>query len=250
MIRESFIFLDKISCKTEQNIWKQGINCWNDFLDAEKIKGISEQRKNKFDLQIIEARQKLLQDHAKYFAKLFPSSEHWRLYEQYKDEAIFLDIEGNVSVIGLFDGYETKTMVRGFNFDKKLLEKEISKYKMVITFNGSSFDLPAIKRYFNFEFKIPHVDLCFVCQRIGLVGRLEEIERKLCIKRAEETFKDEIDIAYLWRNWWMSGNRKYLDLLVQYNEEDTINLKPISEYAVKKLWEKTRACLQEKQEQT
>ncbi|MBD3303906.1 hypothetical protein GF343_02080 [Candidatus Woesearchaeota archaeon] len=240
MIRESFIFLDKISHKTEQNIWKQGVSCWNDFLKAEKIKGISKKRKEKFDLQLLEARQKLLKDAAEYFASLLPSGEHWRLYEQFKDETIFLDIEGNVSVIGLFDGYETKTMVRGFNFDKRLLEKEISKHKLVVTFNGSSFDLPALRRYFNFDFKIPHVDLRFVCQKIGLTGGLEHIERQLGVKRKEETFKDEIDIAFLWRRWRMTGNRKYIELLVQYNEEDIVNLKPIAEHAIKKLWETTR----------
>jgi hypothetical protein len=239
MIRESFIFLDKISHKTEQNIWKQGIKCWNDFLNTEKIKGISKKRKERFDLQLLEARKKLLEDDAEYFASLFPSNEHWRLYEQFKDEAVFLDIEGNVSVIGLFDGYETKTLVRGFNFDKRLLEKEVSKYNIVVTFNGSSFDLPAIKRYFNLDFKIPHVDLRFVCQKIGLTGGLEQIERKLGVKRKEETFKDEIDIAFLWRRWWMTGERKYIDLLVQYNEEDIVNLKPIAEHAIKKLWQTT-----------
>lgn len=241
MIRNSFIFLDKIRHKTEQKIWKQGIRCWNDFLDAENVKGLSKKRKNKFDLQILEARRKLLQDDAEYFAKLFPSNEHWRLYEQFKDEAIFLDIEGNVSVIGLFDGYDTQTMVRGFNFDKRLLQKMISKYKLLITFNGSSFDLPAIKRYFDFDFKIPHVDLRFVCQKIGLTGGLEQIERRLGVKRADETFKDEIDIAFLWRRWWMTGDRKYIDLLVKYNEEDIVNLKPIAEYAVNKLWKTLRA---------
>jgi len=241
MIRNSFIFLDKIRHKTEQKIWKQGISCWNDFLDAENVKGLSKKRKDKFDLKLLEARRKLLQDDAEYFASLFPSNEHWRLYEQFKNEAVFLDIEGNVSVIGLFDGYETQTMVRGFNFDKRLLQKMISKYKLLVTFNGSSFDLPAIKRYFNFDFKIPHVDLRFVCQRIGLTGGLEQIERKLGVKRKEETFKDEIDIAFLWRRWWMTGDRKYIDLLVQYNEEDIVNLKPIAEYAVKELWKTVRA---------
>lgn len=242
MIRSSFIFLDKVSRKSEQNIWGQGIDEWNDFLDKEKVKGVSSARKNQFDLKLLEARRKLIQDDAEYLAGLFPSSEHWRLYEHFKDEALFLDIEGNVSVIGLFDGFETNTMVKGFNFDKKLLEKTISKYKLLVTFNGSSFDLPALKNYFNFSPKIPHVDLRFVCQRIGLTGGLEHIERKLCIKRAEETFKDEIDIAFLWRRWWMTGDRKYIDLLVQYNEEDIINLKPIANYAVRKLWEKIRFC--------
>lgn len=238
MIRESFIFLDKIGKKAEQNIWKQGISCWNDFLDKESIKGISKKRKSYFDLQLLEAKRKLLQDDAEYFAKLFPKSEHWRLYEHFRDEALFLDIEGNVSVIGLYDGYETKTLVRGFNFDKRLLEKIVSKYKILVTFNGSSFDLPLLKDYFNFNPKVPHIDLRFACKKIGLEGGLEIIERKLKVKRAEDTFKDDIDIAFLWRRWWMTGERKYIELLVKYNEEDIINLKPIANFVIKELWKK------------
>ncbi|MEM4263904.1 MAG: ribonuclease H-like domain-containing protein [Candidatus Woesearchaeota archaeon] len=244
MIRESFIFLDKIGKRAEQNIWKQGISCWNDFLDKESIKGISKKRKELFDLQLLEARRKLLQDDSEYFARLFPKTEHWRLYEHFRDEALFLDIEGNISVIGLYDGYETKTLVRGFNFDKRLLESIVSNYKILITFNGSGFDLPLLKGYFNF---IPHIDLRFVCKKIGLEGGLEIIERKLKVKRAEDTFKDDIDIAFLWRRWWMTGERKYIDLLVKYNEEDIINLKQIADFVIKELWKKTRACTQEQE---
>ena len=39
----------------------------------------------------------------------------------------------------------------------------------------------------------------------------------------------------LWRAFLASGDKEYLDLLIQYNEEDIINLKPLMEYVYGKL---------------
>ena len=37
MIENSFIFLERISKKKEQNIWQQGIKDWQDFLKCKKV---------------------------------------------------------------------------------------------------------------------------------------------------------------------------------------------------------------------
>jgi hypothetical protein len=52
MIRNSFVFLEKVSKKKEQNIWQQGIKNWQDFLKTEKIKGISVKSKFYYDRRI------------------------------------------------------------------------------------------------------------------------------------------------------------------------------------------------------
>jgi len=39
----------------------------------------------------------------------------------------------------------------------------------------------------------------------------------------------------LWNNWQSLRRREYLDLLIKYNEEDVINLKPLAEFAVKEM---------------
>src|SRR5690606_10514119 len=119
-----------------------------------------------------------------------PDSEHWRLYDQFKDEAVYLDIETNgyrngITIIGLSDGVDTKTMVRGHNFDKRMLTKELSKYKLIVTFNGQSFDIPVLERFFGIHVRVPHIDLRFVCQRAGLAGGLKSIEKQLNIKRRD-----------------------------------------------------------------
>lgn len=247
MLQNSFIFLNKIGKSREKDIWREGIEDWGSFISQTSVKGISASRKESYDWALKEAKEKLRADDSRYFNRVFPFSEQWRLYEQFKDEAVFLDIEtdgyyGSITVIGLYDGYETKTMVRGFNLDKKIFEKEIAKYKVIVTFNGASFDLPVLKRYFNFIRRVPHVDLRFVCQKIGLTGGLKAIERKLGIKRQEEVagLTGE-DAVYLWNAWRESGKREILEKLVMYNEEDIINLKPLAKFAVKELWDKTKS---------
>jgi len=244
MLRNSFIFLEKVSKKREQNIWNQNIKNWNNFQNEKKILGISKKTKPYYDRKIQKAKHALINNNSEFFAQLLPSSEHWRTYNDFKDEAVFLDIEtgrrGEVTVIGLFNNFETKTMIRGINLDKKILESELKKYKLLITFNGKTFDMPVLKKYFNIQLKIPHIDLLHVCRRINLDGGLKEIEKTLNIKRNKilKHVKGH-DAAELWRCFNATGDQDFLDMLIAYNEEDCINLKTIAELAIKKLWNQT-----------
>ena len=56
---------------------------------------------------------------------MIPQSEHWRLYDWFREQAVFLDIEttglgrdSSITVVGLSDGYETKTMIKGINLKR------------------------------------------------------------------------------------------------------------------------------------
>ena len=62
MIQNSFIFLPKVSHKKEQNIWKQCINNWDDFLNTKDIKSISKKAKAFYDMKIREAKQELAKE--------------------------------------------------------------------------------------------------------------------------------------------------------------------------------------------
>ncbi len=247
MIRESFIFLDKIGPKLEQQFWSAGINNWEQFSGARDVKGISPMRKAYYDRQISQAESALADYDAEFFTNILSPCNAWRLYDFFKDDAVFLDIEtsgyyGDITVIGLYDGRETMTMVKGFNLDREILRKTLERYNLVITFNGSSFDLPVIERYFQGVLpSVPHIDLRHVCAKIGLVGGLKAIEQKMGIIRQESVqgISGE-DAVYLWQKWKTTGNRECLQTLVEYNEEDIINLKPIAEKAVKELWSQIR----------
>ena len=130
MIDQSFIFLDKIGQVSEQKIWKQELHSWDDFVNTRSVQGISARRKIAYNLALEKARKNLSAENMDYFAHHFPQSEHWRLWNHFKDNAVFLDIEtsgfyGDITVIGLFNGEDTKIMVKGHNLYKELLQKEL-----------------------------------------------------------------------------------------------------------------------------
>jgi uncharacterized protein YprB with RNaseH-like and TPR domain len=71
---------------------------------------------------------------------------------------------------------------------------------------------------------------------VGLNGGLKKIEKQLNIRRrqiVEGLYGG--DAAQLYRMWRGSGDDYYLRLLVEYNEEDTINLKRIAEHVYREL---------------
>lgn len=248
MIRNSFIFLPKINYKKELLLWKSGIKTWDDFLNAKKVPGIAGYKKIYFDRQLLKARANLYNFNSVFFHGLLPRTEHWRLYDFFKSEACFLDIEttglsnySHLTLIGLYDGVNTKTMINGINFDVKALKEELRKYKMIVTFNGAAFDLPFIeKRYPGLVPCVPHFDLRHACSKIGLKGGLKEIERQLGIKRKNPIVEKFYggDAAMLWRMFKATGDDCYLNLLVEYNEEDIINLKAIADHVYAGLKEK------------
>jgi len=247
MIKESFIFLEGFGAIREKRLWEQGINNWDAFVNN-KFKGLSTRNKIKHDLQLRQAERSLSDYNYDFFFKNLQRNQHWRLFNQVKDNLVYLDIEtsgyyGDITVIGLYDGDQTMTMVRGRNLDKELFNKTINRYDGIVTFNGSSFDLPVISRYFGTDFsKHIHIDLRHVCSKIGLTGGLKKIEKDTGIKRADDVADvSGEDAVRLWQQYRATGNKKYLQTLVQYNEEDIVNLEPLAKMAIPKAWKELKS---------
>lgn len=247
MITQSFIFLERVGSRLEQGIWESGIRDWDGFIATKKVKGLSSHRKLYCNRKIMEAKKALYNLDSGYFQKLLPQSEMWRLYDFFREDAVFLDIEtsglyresNEITVFGLYDGISTKTMIRGINFDSNLLKKELEKYKLIVTFNGASFDVPFTEKiYPGMLPKVPNFDVKFVTKRLGLDGGLKNIEKMLGIKRRDAVERVSGGDAFrLWRMYRATGDEHYIKLLVEYNEEDIINLKTVAEYCVKKIKE-------------
>ncbi len=242
IIKKSFIFLDKIGAKKEQGIWSRGIMDWDSFVKAESVKGISKKAKAYYNRKLVQASKALVKNNSSFFMGM-PSREMWRLYSAFKDSAVFIDIEAtgvtnkdSIFSVSIYNGLETKTMVKGINLDFDALKKELEKHKLIITFNGSSFDLPFIKKRHNISISVPHIDVMHVCRKIGLTGGLKAIEKRLGIKRnriISNLYGG--DVLRLWRMFSATGDTYYLNLLTEYNEDDVLNLKKIVEYATTKL---------------
>lgn len=239
MIKQSFIFLPGIGKRKEQQLWAQNITDWADFIHARKIWGISAERKKSYDLLLREAQKSIQENNASFFLRELHSKEMWRLYPQFREESCFLDIEvdssGRAIVVGVSDYYAAKWFVAGANLERCLLEQELRQFKLIITFNGSSFDLPKLQRQFGIVISVPHIDLKPLCVGLGLRGGLKEIEKQLELKRPPHLHGNPVE---LWKAFHASGDREYLDLLLEYNREDVENLRAVMEHVYKKVSEK------------
>ena len=110
-----------------------------------------------------------------------------------------------------------------------------------MTFNGLSFDMPILQKYFGFKWDKPHIDLRFICSRLGYSGGLKNIEKIFNIRRPDgiDGMSGE-DAVTLWRDWRKNHDREALDRIIAYNEEDIVNLKPLAEKTIPLLWKNLR----------
>lgn len=240
MLENTFCHLPRIGLRTEQALWKAGIQTWNDFLKAADIPRISAARKPGFDRELRQAMRARLEGDASYFTRL-PSTQTWRLWEEFKEEACFVDIEtdhrNRITVLGVSDGTQSWQFVRGINLDEHGVRNVLNRFKLIVTFNGASFDLPIIKRCFGDIIPdVPHLDLRFAAARAGLNGGLKRIEKILGIDRPDAVNGvSGADAIRLWHAYRATGEEEYRDLLLQYNEEDILNLKPLAQIVYERL---------------
>lgn len=171
-----------------------------------------------------------------FFRDRLSSAELWRLFDSFKDRAVYLDIEttggyqgvDEITVIGLYDGNGVQTFVNGVNLNE--FEMAIASYELVITFNGSLFDLPLIRRHFPHIGLPPvHIDLRFFLKKLGCQGGLKAVEKCFGLVRAPEIDgMNGSDAVMLWKAYqW--GDQSALERLVQYNTADIVDLKPLME---------------------
>lgn len=234
MLRNTFCHLPRIGETTEQRLWKNGVRNWKEFIQQTDLYGISEKRKPYFDRQLKSAQQALLNNDAEFFTQI-PSTQQWRVWEEFKGEAAFIDIEtnyqNNITVLGVSDGENVWQFLRHHNMNAKEITELLKRFKVLVTFNGACFDLPIIKRYFkNAVPNVPHIDLRFAGAKAGLTGGLKSIEKELGIDRGEEL--DGVsgaDALVLWSQYRKTGEQQFRDILLEYNAEDVLNLKPLAQ---------------------
>ena len=79
----------------------------------------------------------------------------------------------DLTIVGVYDGYQMRQYVRGINLHK--MPEALEDAAMLVTFFGTGFDVPFLRRAFP-EMPMPymHVDLCFLLKKLGYRGGLEE----------------------------------------------------------------------------
>src|ERR1700712_305880 len=141
----------------------------------------------------------------------------------------YLDIETTfsnaISVIGISrPDVGTIQLVGGGVRDLSLYEA-LEGVRTLVTFNGSSFDLPVIRKrlFADLKREFEHCDLLYICRRKGLRGGLKKVEEILGIGRATAGISGW-DAPRLWNRYETYGDRAALQTLLEYNREDVVNL--------------------------
>ena len=116
------------------------------------------------------------------------------------------------------------------------MPKHLQKYSLVVTFNGSGFDLRFLKLMFpNIVLPPIHIDLRWALRKLGMKGGLKSIEAELGLRRASEVEDlTGYDATVLWAKY-LRGDKHALQSLIQYNTEDVVHLKAIMEVAYDRL---------------
>ncbi len=249
MIRNTFCILDGIGEKLERRLWREGVLTWDDFTGADELLGFGKEKKIFFDDCLLHDARELRADNASYFSRRLRRREHWRLFDFFKEDALYLDIETNglqpnsggvVTVVGLYDGYEYRSLVRGENLSAESLNGELARYKYLITFYGAAFDIPYRLRSFSgVKIDMPHFDLCFAAKRLGMKGGLKRLEQELGIVREESVQGlDGYDAVKLWEHA-RRGSPEAMETLIKYNREDTVNLMQMASIFYERLRQST-----------
>jgi uncharacterized protein YprB with RNaseH-like and TPR domain len=239
LLEHTFVHIPGIGPKTEQRLWKKGLLTWGDYLQADN--GFFSPGRDAFVREHLEDSIEN-RDNALFFQDRLASGDHWRLFDAFKDRAVYLDIETNggyqgldeITMIGLYDGRNVETYINGINMHE--FEAAIGAYELVITFNGILFDVPMIKRHFP-SISLPpvHIDLRFLLKKLGYRGGLKKIEKAFSLCRGSAidgmTGYDAVDLwkAYQW------GDESALERLIEYNTADIVNLKPLMEIGFERM---------------
>jgi uncharacterized protein YprB with RNaseH-like and TPR domain len=233
MLKNTYIHISNIGVTTEFRIWDCGIRNWEDFLRNHNMIKLPRAKRRLLLSGVEESIEQLSSGNHVYFAKRLPTSLQWRAYRHFKEKTAYVDIEttglslqnDRITMIGIYNGKETRTYIRGINLEEAPFE--LGKYKQLITFNGARFDLPFIEHEFCETFNHLHVDLMYPLKKIGYSGGLKKIESMLGMTRSDETAGiTGLDAVRLW-NRYERGNTEALDTLIRYNTEDVVNLEKI-----------------------
>jgi len=238
MLRHTFLHIPGIGYATEHKLWTQGFPSWEDYFNNSLHCPVPLSIRDRLAEHLEESVKALAVEYARYFEMRLPSSELWRLYPEFSKKVAFLDIETTglylgtdaITLIGVFDGQNTKIFIRGINLEE--FAQEIRKYSLIVTFNGKRFDIPFIQRTFG---ELPpyqaHVDLLYPLRKLGYRGGLKAIEAQIGIEREGALKEADGFLAVLLWHEYQQGNRLALDTLVRYNLEDVVNLQYLAEIA-------------------
>jgi uncharacterized protein YprB with RNaseH-like and TPR domain len=237
VIQRSFQLLPGIGPWRERDLWARGLVDWDAFRADPELSELPAGQAESLGARIAEAEAALADRDLRRLAALLPPREHWRLYPAFLDEAVFLDIEtdgrveGRPTVVSLFDRGGLHVFVQGRNLEA--LPEALGRSRLWVTFNGRCFDVPVLRDHFpQLPRPVVHLDLRFLCRRVGLRGGLKAVEDEVEIGRPLHLRgTGGWDAVLLWRRWVATGDLEALRFLVEYNLYDAFQLRTLADTA-------------------
>ncbi len=239
MLQNTFIHLPGVGLQRERALWEQGILDWDRFLTTAcggKPKGRSQESAVEL---VRRSRNALACRDAAFFKPHLPAREAWRLYSEFADRALFLDIEttglsgeyDDVTVIGALGNGELALFIKGVNLED--FPAYVAQFPLLISFNGSQFDVPFLRAHYpQARLDQAHIDLRFVLASLGYKGGLKLVETRLGLHRDPSLQGvDGFEAVRLWHKY-RRGDRSALERLILYNLTDVANLVELAETGV------------------
>lgn len=227
MLQHTFCHIPGIGTKTERQLWAAGITSWDLWQHQPPIRLSAATSHGA--ASVLQQSLAALDNDPAFFIDQLGSTEPWRIFPHYRDRTVYLDIEttglddyAEVTTIALYDGKEVFTYINGRNLDDFV--DDIEKYQVIVSYNGKSFDIPFLERFFRIRLNHAHIDLRYALARLGLKGGLKGCEKQLGLHRGNLDGVDGYFAVLLWRQYMQKNDEKALETLLAYNIEDTVNL--------------------------
>ncbi len=227
MLQHTFCHIPGIGAKTERKLWEAGITTWEKWQNSISVRFPASTKADAG--RTLELSREALANDPKFFTDRLASTEPWRIFPHFRHRTVYLDIEttglddyAEVTTIALYDGREVFTYVNGKNLEKFVTD--ILKYQVIVSYNGKSFDVPFLERYFRIKLDHAQVDLRYVLARLGFKGGLKGCEKQLGLNRGNLDGVDGYFAVLLWHHYKQENDERALETLLAYNIEDTVNL--------------------------
>ena len=243
LLRRSFQHLPGIGAAKEATLRSEGLRDWKDLLSpSTEQRDLFGKRNSELGCAVEASEEALAKEDVKFFKERLPRREYYRIAASFPDRCVFLDIEST----GLSRYYDQVTLVgwsTGSRYEVLIdptetieLERDLRALPILITFNGTLFDLPFLANRFNTDWSaVTHVDLRYLARRAGLTGGQKKIEVTIGFER--ETRLDGVSGAEAVGLWfdYKEGDLSALRKLVRYNHADIEGMKSIFERVIEEL---------------
>lgn len=218
-----------ISTKKEADNWKNGIKSLFELRESFGIQlGLFEDDPINSSITALES------GSLDIFRNGLERPEYYRIAYSFPKKVMFLDIETTglskvysyITLIGWMKDGEYKHVLHGNSISDFI--SDLNDSEVIVTFNGSIFDLPFIKSVYkdvdSIFIKKAHIDLRFFMRKYGYTGGQKEIEGMLNFKRPKTLCNtDGREAISLWYRF-LKGDDNSLRTLLYYNCYDILGM--------------------------